>query len=267
MGRARVIVGSVLLLAVVLVTVTWGPDWADHSLGVFLFVVWLIFSKEYQDFIERTTAWLSQRSSRYRLAAVLNRVIPVFGHADLSLILAAAILLAVGASESLIAAVQDLAAKGLLSFDRQMAGFVHLQIYILGYLATLSFLLTCTAYGLHRGLRDRPTSFAKLLVAIPLGILLAILFLSVSYGGLVGGENLKIVTEKTPGSLPIGAEPTSPMTLVSVGITIWLGLAILTWVASLLGRLIMRLFLYAGTKMVPPETKQQVDNEEGRSEL
>ncbi len=252
MGRAPLVVAGVVLLVLLIVTLICGPDWADYLLGILVFLVWLS-SKEYKDFVARMVGWLPQRSSGSRFAGFLGRIRSVFAYSDLSLFLASVILLGVGLSNSFVADVQDLAAKKFLSFDPEMAGFVYLQIYILGYLTLLPLFLACTAYGFYQGVRYGEISFAKLLAAIVLGIFMAVLLSSVAHGGFIGDDNLKLMTEKTSGSLPSGASPMSPMSLVSWGVTILLGFTALAWIFSLLGHLAKRLLLRAATAAAPPE--------------
>lgn len=252
MGRAPLVVAGVVLLVLLIVTLIWGPDWADYLLGALVFLVWLS-SKEYKDFVARMVGWLPQRSSGSRFAGFREWIRSAFAYSDLSLLMASVILLGVAVSKSFIVAVRDLAAKKFLFFDPEMAGFVYLQIYILGYLTLLPLFLTCTAYGFYQGARYGRISFGKLLVAMLLGVFIVVLLSSVVHGGFVGGESLKVITDKTSSSLPGGASPTSPMNLVSGGLTVLLGFTALAWIFSLLGHLAKRLLLRAVTAAAPPE--------------
>ena len=250
---------KVLLLVVfaamgvaVLIAAVWDlPDEAGLFLAIVTLLLWL-FSAEYSALAERTETWLAERPYS-RLAAPLKRIASALTYSDLSLILLGVLLLCVWLFNSFVEDIRDLAAKGFLSYDPKMAGFVHLQIYITGYLILPPFLLVGGAYGFNRGMKDGRVSFGRLLVAILLGFLAAVLLLSLVRGDFAGLENKSIIVDANSGSVPRGAEAFSPTNLVGAGLMMWLGYAAFAWGFGWLGRLARRIALRTVAENDKPE--------------
>jgi uncharacterized protein YggT (Ycf19 family) len=211
---------------------------------------------------KKLAQWSAQGSLRGRLASVLSalvrilrRAAPAFHYADFSVVIASLLILCLALFNSFVAEVRDLVAKGFLSFDPEMRGFVHLQVEMAGYLYIPPLLLACAFYGFYRGARDERFSFGKLLLAILWGFLAGSVLVSLIYGGFTGLDNYRIVTQATPNTLPSGATATSPANLVGFAAAAWMAYAALGWSFAWLGKRVRRYLSRAGA-----EAPAQVSN-------
>jgi hypothetical protein len=233
---ARGVAALIVVAGFVLFVAKYGPDWADLILG-FCGLLAYLSSERFQKLISNSSRWIRSRSSW--LAVAIRQLAPAFTYVDFSLVLASLIVFCAGLSSLFRDAVQDLSNKGFLSFNLELGGFVHLQLYILGFTFMPPLLLAAAGYGYYRGVRDGRASFGKLMLAVLWGFLAAIFLLSLR-DGFVGFENYDKISHVTPDSLPIGAEPTSPAIIGSFAVASWLAFTACVWIFSLLGRVIRR---------------------------
>jgi len=173
-------------------------------------------------------------------ARTLKRIAPAFAYADFSLILASLLIFGLAALNLVISNIEELETKQFLSFGPKEGGFVYLQLYLVEYIYVPPLLLACASYGFYRGVRDGRLSFGKLMLAILVGFLVDILFVSLLYGGFTGIDNYREVAQVTPESMPSGTQTTSPLVLIGFGVGAGIAYAGLGLVFSFIGRLVRR---------------------------
>jgi hypothetical protein len=133
---------------------------------------------------------------------IATRIAAALEYLDLSFLLFATMLLGVAVFNEFVAEIEDMVARGLMTFPKEKAGFVQLQIYLSGLVVLPSFLLALGGYGWTKGIKGINPSFLKLLAAVVLGLLMASCFFLVLRGEATSVSNYKIFPATYHGAFP-----------------------------------------------------------------
>jgi len=210
----------------------------DGFAGVLLSVIGIILGlnvRECRDLLKKFDNTLTQIAPLAGLTAFARRLKPALTYLDLAVLLTSTFLLNVAIFDAFVFSVEDLRAKGFVAFPNGDDGFVHLQIYLGGFVFLPNILLCCGGFGFLRGFRDRSISFLKLFMAIFLGVIGAVILLTAMRGTWTSIANYQ--TFARPNTLPTGATPVVAVVKIGVILVFLVAMDLYTWLFGKAGQL------------------------------
>jgi len=123
-----------------------------------------------------------------------------------------------------------------MEFTKDKDGFIHLQMYLGGFLALPTFAQVLGGYGFHRGFKTHNISFTKLVTAVFFGLFMSIVLLFGMRGEDISDSNYKILSTVHPDILPVGAKPLKLMVVLGLTLFMNIALALYAWLAGQCGR-------------------------------
>lgn len=210
----------------------------ESSAGFILTIVGILVTITYQKLVERLNYYDTQLAAKpiFRpIVEVVRRLSTKLVYADLVVLLIACLLVASTIFDAFVYAIEDLLSKGFLSFPRGDDGFVHLQLYLGGFVAIPLWFFSLSIFAFHKGFNSGSLALLKLVTTISIAFVSSVVLLSVLRGEFLASENYAAVAKANPETLPVGA--TAMPLAISFGLILsfWVISAFWTWAFSWIG--------------------------------
>jgi hypothetical protein len=234
---AALIIAFAALVLLIRITTLVLPPALSAALWIAASLLGSVMSSEAKNILLAFDRYLQRRRPFSQFATKLSRSFPFKNYVDLIAVMLPVLMLSALVFNAFQFALEEMIRSGFVAFPKGDDGFVHLQLYVCGFVTLPPLLIALGAYGFRRGFVGQTTSFGGLFGAMIFAFVLVGVLFQVARREVTSIENYKLLAKANPNALPVSI----PLAITAAVGTVLVGFLLITvfvWLAVKAGELL-----------------------------